>query len=323
MTLDLENPMTRILLTPLTTSQLPALLVGPTPLSDAARIFATASLSAATRLAYSRAFGRFGTWCAERGTSPLAGDAAAVANYLADLAGAGKATPTIRQAYAAIRAAHDWAGAALTETAELRRVRAGIRRTAADNGVAPAQAIAICTADVQTIADLARSTLDRAMVLVGFAGALRRSELTGFRWRDLELGEKVAVVTLRRSKGDQDGAGQLVVLDATGSAYCPVQALRQLAATFAGEPPPDARVFPRAGRTVSRILKRLVARTGASTDRVSGHSLRAGMITELEGRGVPIQQIQAHARHKDINTTVGYVRPLAARRSTLVQQAGL
>lgn len=315
--------MTAITILPPTTDHLPRPARGPTPLSDAARIFATASLSAATRLAYSRAFGRFGTWCAARGADPLAGDAVAVANYLADLASAGKATPTIRQAYAAIRAAHDWAGATLTETAELRRVRAGIRRAAADNGVAPVQAAAICTSEVQAIADVAGSTLDRAMVLVGFAGALRRSELTGFRWRDLDLGERVAVVTLRRSKGDQAGDGQQVVLDATGSSHCPVQALRQLAATFAGAPPSDARVFPRAGRTVSRILKRLMAKTGASVDRVSGHSLRAGLITELEGRGVPVQQIQAHVRHKDINTTIDYVRPREARRSTLVRQAGL
>jgi integrase len=172
---------------------------------EAAAEFIAASKAAATR----RAYADFAAWCADHGQVDLPAAPATVAAYLGALATAGTKASTVRRRCAAIgdvhrRAGHDNPAA----HAGVKATLAGIARTL---GSAPAKKTAL-TADLLAKAlrripeDLA-GLRDRALILIGFAAALRRSELVALDVADIAHHPKGLVITIRRSKTDQAGAG--------------------------------------------------------------------------------------------------------------------
>lgn len=163
---------------------------------------------------------------------------------------------------------------------------------------------------------------DRALLLVGFAGAFRRSELAALDVEDLRFEERGVVVTLRRSKTDQEGAGREIgipALDVAG--LCPVRALRAWldAAGIRGGAifrsfgrvegrAPSRLTANRVGdRDVARILQRAIARTGIVGD-FAAHSLRAGFITTAAAAHVSEIDIARVSGHKSAEVLRGYVR---------------
>src|SRR5215212_9209766 len=137
---------------------------------------------------------------------------------------------------------------------------------------------------------------DKAILLIGFAGAFRRSEIVGLQVRDVQIGDAGLIITLRRSKTDQEGASFTKGLPAgTSDATCPKGALEawlQLAGITSG---PIFRPIDRWGHVGSRALSNLgVARavkralTGLNLDATdySGHSLRTGLVTAAAMAGV-------------------------------------
>jgi integrase len=130
---------------------------------------------------------------------------------------------------------------------------------------------------------------DRAMLLLGFAGAFRRSELVSLDISDLTLGAAGLEVTLRRSKTDQEGAGRKVGIP-YGSVpeTCPVGAVRDWLDAAGITRGPVFREVPcrgpigterLSGLVVARVVKRAACATGLDATRFSGHSLRAGLAT--------------------------------------------
>jgi integrase len=143
----------------------------------------------------------FTVWCEARGVNPLPATPDAVTLYLSDLAGRCK-VGTLTRRISAISQAHQLAGHDTpTGSAAVRTVMAGIRR--AQGTPADAKA-ATLTEDIRAmVAALPEGLLgvrDRALLLVGFAGAFRRSELIGLDRRDLDFGKDGLTVALRRSK---------------------------------------------------------------------------------------------------------------------------
>jgi len=175
---------------------------------------------------------------------------------------------------------------------------------------------------------------DRALLLLGFAAALRRSELAA-----LCLGDATPVagrglrVLVRRSKTDQRGAGQEVAIRANHaeSALCPVVALqawldvRHQGADLDGLPPDAAAEAPlfvgmsKAGRlpparlsnrAVSRLVEQAARDAGIERpERFSGHSLRAGFATAAGEAGVDLARIMRQTRHTSADTALAYLRP--------------
>jgi site-specific recombinase XerD len=147
--------------------------------------FASASKASSTREAYRRDLTGFGSWCAAAGLSALPASPQTVACYLADLARSHKVA-TLERALVAISQAHKASGlGSPTAAAEVREVLKGIRR---ELGIAPSQKAALMATDLQAIARLLPASLqglrDRALLLVGFAGAFRRSELVALAVED-------------------------------------------------------------------------------------------------------------------------------------------
>lgn len=301
------------------------------PLARAAD-YAAASKSDATRRAYQSDFNDFARWCGSRGETPLPASVAAVAAYLASLADAGLKASTITRRCAAIAYAHRLASHEPPTSAEpVKAVLRGIRRrigTAVERK-APATARAI-QAMLRKIPDTPAGRRDRALLLIGFSAALRRSELVALEVGDVRTVAEGIVIVVRRSKTDQEGQGAEIAIPA-GSRLRPVEALTAWR-TCLPEIGQDSSspLFVSIGkggritnkrlsdRTVALIVKKWARVAKLDPAIFSGHSLRAGFVTSALDAGADTFKIMDVTRHKRVETLRIYDR----RAKTFKNHAG-
>ena len=285
-----------------------------------AREYAAASIAPATLRAYRSALKDFAAWCADRETVAIPATGETVAAYLAALADRGLSVSTVTQRAGAIRWAHEAADLPSPTAAKVvRTTLAGIRRTI---GVAPKRQKAAATTDKlramlsHVTGDDLKALRDRALLLLGFAMAARRSELVELEVGDLAERDAGLLVTIRRSKTDQEGAGQdVAVLPGSERGTCPVRAVR---AWLEAAGITEGRVFRSvdrhgrvggalSGRSVASLVKTYAARAGLEGD-FSGHSLRSGFVTAAAERGVRAEAIAEHTRHSSTDMVRLYTR---------------
>ena len=286
--------------------------------TDAARTFAMAEKSEATRRAYRSDFAIFTAWCGARGVASLPATPQTVQVFLASQAIGKTKASTLGRRVAAIRYAHKLAGIESPTNSELVKAELrGIRRTI---GAAPEQKDP-ATADrvvsmVAAIPDALAGLRDRALLLLGFAGAFRRSELVALTVADLTEAPGGMRVMIRRSKSDQEGAGQEIAIPAGGKLRA-VDAVRAwLAAAGITEGPVfrsvnrGGRVLPGAltDRSVALIVKAYAERAGLDPAVYAGHSLRSGFLTSAAENGANMFKMMEVSRHKSVDTLRGYVR---------------
>jgi len=280
--------------------------------------YARAEKSAATRRAYRSDFDLFRAWCEVKHVPALPAEAKTVAAFLAAEANRGVKASTIGRRLAAIRYAHKLAGhEPPTNSEAVKATLRGIRRTA---GSAPARK-APATADrIVVMANRAgrdpKGVRDRALLLLGFAGAFRRSELVALNVEDLQFCDGGLRVTIRKSKTDQEGVGATIGI-VSGSAACPVNAVRDWIEKLGKVDGPLFRPVSSAGkisnrrlsgRAVADLVKTYARRAGLKAADFSGHSLRSGFLTSAAARGASIFKMMDVSRHKSIDTLRGYVR---------------
>jgi integrase len=174
---------------------------------------------------------------------------------------------------------------------------------------------------------------DRALLLTGFAGAFRRSELVGLDVPDLQFNRDGLVVTLRRSKTDQEGQGRRVGIPyGSNPATCPVRALEAWLAVLGADQGPLFRGINRHGQlarrrltpqSVALIIKRLAAQAGMEAGDLAGHSLRAGLATAAAAAGVPERAIMAQTGHRSLATLRKYIREGSLFLENAAAQVGL
>jgi len=200
------------------------------PAADRAQAYARAAKAPATRRGYASDWKTFQQWCERAGVSCLPAAPETVALYIADLAESHKPA-TVSRRMAAIAAAHKACGhqsPASMRHGAVAAVWQGIKRThgTAQNAKAPVL-VDDLRAMVQKLRPGLIGTRDRALLLVGFAGAFRRSELVALDLEDVQFASDGLVVTLRRSKTDQEGEGRKVGIPyGSNPDTCPVRALR-------------------------------------------------------------------------------------------------
>lgn len=285
--------------------------------------FARSAKAKNTLRAYEADWRHFGIWCDSVNCKPLPAHPGQVAAYLGALASGGMRTKTIERRAAAIRHFHKQAG--YDNPAAHPGVRAtleGIRRSL---GTAPRKKAAL-TAEliaraVRKIPSDLAGQRDRAIMLIGFAAALRRSELVALDVADVARHPKGIVLNLRRSKTDQAGAGTAKAVP-HGHKLRAVAALDAwLAAARIGEGPLFRGVRGNCvfatrlcDHQIARIVKRRAAQIGLDPEAFAGHSLRSGFITSASDAGAELAKTAKHAGHKKIDTTLGYVQVADAFR---------
>jgi site-specific recombinase XerD len=305
---------------------------------DRAGDFAKAEKSPNTRRAYKTDFGAFRAWCASRGVSALPATAEIVAAFIGAEADRGVKASTIGRRLAAIRYAHRLAG--LASPADVETVRAvirGIRRTigTAKTPKAPATNDRLLAMIAAQKPDSRKSKWvvesqakdgangasvvvlrDKALLLLGFAGAFRRSELVALDVADITETAEGLRITIRGGKTDQERTGATVPI-VRGSVACPVEALK---AWLNAAGITEGAIFRRvnkAGRvladrltpqSVALIVKAHAERAGLDSQSFAGHSLRSGFLTSAARRGASIFKMMDVSRHRSIDTLRGYVR---------------
>jgi integrase len=299
-----------------------------------ARDFVAASRAESTTRVYRTAWAQFTAWCDEHGVRALPAGADTVACYVADLAKVAKPA-TIDLRLAAISAAHRAAGYdSPTKEEAVRLVRRGVRRTL---GTAQRQVRPLTVPELRTmlggLGTEPSGCRDRALLLLGFAGALRRSELVGLDVADITEGTDGLTIRLRRSKTDQEGAGRTVGIPfGANPVTCPVRAWRawlEVSGITEGAAfcPVDRHGHIGATRlsaqAVALVLKRHAVRVGLDPGEVAGHSLRAGLATSAAAAGVPERVIAQQTGHKGTAMLRRYIREGSLFRENAASAVGL
>jgi integrase len=258
---------------------------------------------------YRSSFKQFQLWCAAVGLSSLPATDETVALYIS--AQAGRLRPsTVEHHLAAIGKAHKAAGLfwVVQNSVLVAETLKGIKRT---HGTAYKQKSPILTEDLRIMLRLMPGNLhgvrDRAILLVGFAGAFRRSELVGLDTGDLKFQAEGLLVTLRRSKTDQEGEGRLIAIPhGCHTDTCPVRALHNWLEAANIDDGPVFRPIRKGGclldtrltgHAVASIVKRHANLAGLPADLFSGHSLRAGFVTSAARAGEPERRIMRQTGH--------------------------
>lgn len=275
-----------------------------------------------TLKAYASDFAHFEAWCKSHGFPAAEPDPAIVGAYLA-AAGEGYAPATLRRRVAAIARAFGMAGHPLdTKHPAIRETLRGIARR---HGSRPRRAAALTAAEIRMICGVCDQSLpgvrDRALILLGFAGAFRRSELVGLDVEHISWTREGMTILIERSKTDKAGEGaEISIPYGSSPETCPVRALRAWVdiAMIAGGA--LFRKINKGGRVAARrlsadavrsILLTRAKRAGLKSkwqEPVNPHSLRAGFVTTAYNNGVPDEEIMRHTRHKNLATMRSYVR---------------
>jgi integrase len=307
---------------------------------DAADSYRRMAKSDNTRRAYRAAVRAWCAWCAHHGLPPLPASGQDVAAFLAGERGRKLSPETIKLRRAAIRYLHRAAGCPVpTDDVCVSETLAGIRREAAKKGQVPRKKVAATETILRRLLapiphDL-RGLRDRAVLLVGFAGALRRSELATIRFEQLERTDRGIRLTLPQTKGEQADA-VTVPLPYGDTELCPVHALEawQQAAGLTegpvfrriwlpprpkpaatGEPPAlpatpaPARIGTQAisPQTVAQIVQARAMAAGFGRRDLGGHSLKRGALTTGMDRGVHPAKLKRLGRHKSFDVLGEYL----------------
>jgi site-specific recombinase XerD len=304
-------------------------------LLERAEGYALRAKAPATLRAYATDWRHFTAWCAARAQAPLPAEVRTVAAYLSAHAGRSVVT-TLRRRLSSISQIHQAAGwPSPTATAEVRLVWQGIVRTHGRR--AARQAAPAVTETLRALVaglDASRQGhRDRALLLVGFAGFLRRSELVALDVDDLVEVPEGLEVLVRRSQTDQQGEGAVLAIPyGQHAATCPVRAWRAWLAAAGISDGPAFRAVDRHGnvgtgrlsdRTVARVVKRAAERAGLDPAEFSGHSLRSGLAVAAAQAGVTEQLIMEQGRWKSPTVVRTYVRRGDLWREVAAAQVGL
>lgn len=276
--------------------------------------YVRAAVSDNTRRAYTSAIRHFERWGGKLPAKPVM-----IIDYLTHYA-ADLNPRTLSVRLAALRQWHRVQGFAdPTGNEVVRKTLKGIRRK---HGRPLRKAKAFSAEDLERLmAQLQQQDLtsarDRALLLVGFLGAFRRSELVCLRVADLKLEEDGYVVTLPRSKTDQSGEGISKGLPYLTEPLCPVAALQKWLDTANINEGPIFRGIDRWGKvkdkalnpdSVNSILKKVAGKAGLScAPELSGHSLRRSLATSAYRAGAKFSAIKRQGGWKDDRTVSGYI----------------
>lgn len=306
---------------------------------EKAQAYTAASKAPATLRAYASDWKHFSEWCETRGLPFLPASSQTVGLYLASH-GDNLKPATLARRLSAIGKMHQTRGfesPATMKNAAVSEVVKGIRRT---HGTVQNQKAPVMLDDLKAMlkhlpwsTNPLRAARDHALLLIGFSGAFRRSELVALTREDVTFSREGVVLRVVRSKTDQEGAGKDKALP-YGSHVdtCPVRVLQawiEKAGVVSG---PIFRGINRHGQlsdealtgdSVALLVKQYATAAGLDPKVYAGHSLRAGLVTEAAGRGVPDHVIMSMTLHTNPATLHKYKRSVDRWRENAASKIGL
>lgn len=269
--------------------------------------------------AYLAALKNFASYCGQNGLEPIPMTTDIIRGYISNLAKDHKYA-TIRNRLVLIgvvfkRNGYDFP----LDDPKVKDTIEGIKR---EIGVRQNKKAPLLMDDIKKalsiFSDSLLDTRNKALLLLGWAGAFRRSELVNIDVEDIDFSDaRGIIILLKRSKTDQSGEGQTKAIPYTGKVSCPIKALKNWLEASNIKEGAIFRPINRANviqdkrlsdKAVSRLVKTICEKVGLDSDRFSGHSLRAGMATQSALNGGTVHQIMSVTGHKKADTTMGYIR---------------
>jgi integrase len=299
-----------------------------------AQSFAAHGYAQNTRQAYASDWRQFTSWCHDHQRRSLPATAETILGYIGALADR-VSVATIDRRLCGIAFYHRQARQPdPTDDPEVAVVLRGLRRK---NGTAPAVKAPIATVLLRELViacgDSYRGKQERAVLLLGFAGAFRRSELVALTVADVTLVPEGMLVRVRRSKTDQEGAGLVKGIPrGTHPETCPVQAVQgwlKASGIRAGlifralDARGNRTRRPMPAYQVGRIVQRAVRKHGLDATAYGGHSLRSGLVTAAAQAGVAERVIMQQTGHTDVRSMRRYIREASVLRENAAAQVGL
>ena len=297
--------------------------------------YVQASRADNTRRGYLADFRHFSGWCQQHGLESLPAAPETVASYLTACADSGTLKAgSIQRRVSAISNYHQAAGLeSPTATAVCRLTLAGIRHKL---GTRQEGKAAVLTSDLAAMCSHMPAGLkglrDRALLLVGFAGAFRRSELCGIDVEHLTFTADGVRILVPRSKTDQAGTGREVGIVRGTTALCPVAALEAWLQASGITTGPVFRSVSRhsqiqtdrlGDRSVALVVKEYAAAAGLDAAKCAGHSLRVGLVTQAVVNSVDLPAIQRQTGHRSLDMLLKYSRSANLFRDNASAQLGL
>jgi len=280
-----------------------------------------AARAGSTLRAYAHDWKQFRTWCQQNSLVPLPASPQATILYGVDLIkNHHQKLNTLARRLAAVSQMHQQAGfESPTRSWGVKQFLQGLRR---EIGVAPVRKRPVLVADLKRVlAELPDSSLgkrDRALLLLGFSGAFRRSELVALNAEDIEKTAEGLIVTIRRSKTDPEGQGRKVGIPlGAEQSSCPLRALEEWRTAAHVDSGPLFRVMNRHGQVLGKrlsaegvaiVVKRYVGKLGYDPAAFAGHSLRAGLATSAAAAGKSERAIMNQTGHRSVGTVRRYIR---------------
>lgn len=307
-------------------------------LVEEARRNAAAAKSGSTLRAYGSDWKHFEAWCVGHALAALPATPRTLALYISALALDGRAVATVRRRLASIGEAHRLSGHdSPTADPHLREVFKGLRRR---HGRPQRPKAAILPETLRRLcesapagADGLAGLRDRAILLLGFAGAFRRSELVALRIEHLEWRPEGLRVLVARSKSDQEGHGLTKhISPGSAPATCPVGTLRAWLDAAGITSGPLFRKVDRCGTVgdrpleasaVAYILKRAGLAAGMDARPLGAHGLRSGFATAMSRANVGLPQIMGQTGHRSATVAMRYVHEGGRMRDDFTRSAGL
>lgn len=286
-----------------------------------AQEYIDASSSPNTQRAYGSNFKMFALWCEKYNVASLPASPENIVRYASMLAKEGNAVNTIQLKLTAISQIHEARKhESPCKTAIVRKVMKGIANTIGTrlDKVEPLltdhfRAISAHLDKEGTI----KAKRDKALLLIGFAAARRRSELAAITFEDISFkDDRGVIILIRKSKTDQEGRGveKAIKLGRVPST-CPVRALREwLEASKIASGPifvgimkgGKLREKPMSGQAVANIVKQRCGEVGLDSELFSGHSMRRGFVTQGMQNGVSERTLANMTDHKSLEVLRGY-----------------
>ena len=269
------------------------------------------SKAANTLRAYQADFKDFSAFCAKNGLNSMPTEPKILALYLTHLSATSKFS-TLKRRIATISVIHKMNGYYLdTKHPVIMENLHGIKRVKGSNQKAKKPILIsdlklIINAIGQTNQSEKKKNRDKALILVGFSGGFRRSELVDINYDDLEFVDEGVKIFIKRSKTDQSGEGMTKAIPYfDNKLFCPVTNLKNWIDYSEIN---SGKIFDISDKSVALIIKKYASLSGLDSSRYGGHSLRSGFATSTAESGAEERNIMAMTGHKTTQMVRRYIQ---------------
>jgi len=262
-----------------------------------------------TLRAYQSDFRDFSSFCAKNGFSSMPSQPRIIALYITHMSKSSKFS-TLKRRIASISVIHKLKGHYLdTKHPIIMENLHGIKRTLGSRQKAKKPLLINDLKILIKVITKEKSKLrDKALILVGFAGGFRRSELVNIMHEDVEFVDEGVKILIKRSKTDQSGEGIVKAIPYfDNKEYCPVIALKNYI-NYKFDNKIEGKVFEISDKSVALIIKRYAEKAGLDSSKYAGHSLRSGFATSAAEFGAEERNIMAMTGHKTTQMVRRYIQ---------------